>query len=757
MSKQYVRSNHTTATGTASRAATKTTTTAAATTAKTTSARKGTATMTKTAAATTTRRPAAKAVRPVRKTTRAAAVAAVRASAGAPAGCGFESLEGRSLMSGTGLNAEYFNNSDFTTSAVTRTDAAINFDWQNGQPAGEVEGTTWSARWTGQIEAQKTGTHTFYAVADDGVRVTIDGKTVIDHWVGITGLTGSAGIDMKAGQKYDITVEYHQEDGPGAVQLQWAVGTEAREVVPTSALYTGKEGQPQTPPPVGNTPEAPVENRVLGLTLVNADTNEDIGGIGHNSTIDLGTLPTKNINIRVNTTDDTQSVVFNWDGKRLRTENNAPYAIAGNRGKNYHKFNTQLGTHTLSVTPHTLNRGRGDAGQGMDVTLHFADTSGRVQPPVQTPAPEQPPAPTPPPVVDTPAPQPPPVVTPPPVDSTPTPERPLRGTGQTIVVNPGDDVDAAIARAGRGDNVVLKDGTYEGGIEVEQDGVFVLAENVGKAVIQVNGYGDNFVAAGGADVTVSGIIFRGGGAESQANHMAAVETNDGWLLQDCTIEKTEGVGLGIFGDNVTVRRVVSQDNGRAGIGGSSLKNGLIQDSISRRNNEKGDSNGGGGKFTRVDGLVIERYQSYENVGAGLWFDYENVGIVIRDSEVHNNITRWNGDRLKAGAAGIMIEVSGVTEKGDRSEVFERNGTVLLENNYVHDNDREGIFIFGSANVTIRNNRAENNGLGQVVLRGERKFPFESRDIVVTGNTFKGGDSIVIQGNVDYTESNNIES
>ena len=34
---------------------------------------------------------------------------------------------------------------------------------------------TFSARWTGQIEAPYSGTYTFYTVSDDGVRLWVNG------------------------------------------------------------------------------------------------------------------------------------------------------------------------------------------------------------------------------------------------------------------------------------------------------------------------------------------------------------------------------------------------------------------------------------------------------------------------------------------------------------------------------------------------------------------------------------------------------
>ena len=46
-----------------------------------------------------------------------------------------EVLESRKLLAGSGLQGEYFNNSDLTSPAFTRSDATVNFAWQNSAPA----------------------------------------------------------------------------------------------------------------------------------------------------------------------------------------------------------------------------------------------------------------------------------------------------------------------------------------------------------------------------------------------------------------------------------------------------------------------------------------------------------------------------------------------------------------------------------------------------------------------------------------------
>jgi hypothetical protein len=65
--------------------------------------------------------------------------------------------------------------------AVTRIDKEVNFDWEQGQiPVAENQ-ARFSAKWTGQIVAQISGDQVFKVCADGGVRLIVNGQTLIDN------------------------------------------------------------------------------------------------------------------------------------------------------------------------------------------------------------------------------------------------------------------------------------------------------------------------------------------------------------------------------------------------------------------------------------------------------------------------------------------------------------------------------------------------------------------------------------------------
>lgn len=84
-----------------------------------------------------------------------------------------------------GLEGDYFNNQTLSgTPSLTRTDPTVDFDWNGSSPGGSVSGSSFSARWTGQVQAQYSEQYTFCTTTDDGARLWVNGILVIDHWSG---------------------------------------------------------------------------------------------------------------------------------------------------------------------------------------------------------------------------------------------------------------------------------------------------------------------------------------------------------------------------------------------------------------------------------------------------------------------------------------------------------------------------------------------------------------------------------------------
>jgi hypothetical protein len=98
-------------------------------------------------------------------------------------------------------------------------DADIYFDWGSGSQSPRAGSTNTSTRWRGKVRLP-VGRWKIEACADDGIRVYIDGRLLIDQWQSQPLTTHSRMIDL-AGREHDVMVEYFQKDGRGACRVNY--------------------------------------------------------------------------------------------------------------------------------------------------------------------------------------------------------------------------------------------------------------------------------------------------------------------------------------------------------------------------------------------------------------------------------------------------------------------------------------------------------------------------------------------------------
>ncbi len=181
---------------------------------------------------------------------------------------------------GTGLTAVYFDNMDFTGASISRIDAMVDFSWGDGSPAAAIGADSFSARWTGQVEAPATGTWSFTTTSDDGIRLWVNGVQLINAWVNQGPTSYSGSIALTAGQRYDLKLEYFENGGGAMARLAWSGPGQASQVIPSQYL-TPTSGTPTnaaptvalTAPANGATATAP------GSFAINATATDSDGTI----------------------------------------------------------------------------------------------------------------------------------------------------------------------------------------------------------------------------------------------------------------------------------------------------------------------------------------------------------------------------------------------------------------------------------------------------------------------------------------------
>lgn len=137
---------------------------------------------------------------------------------------------------GSGLRGEYHNNVNLTGAPVlVRIDPRLDMTWSQVQPGPGVP-VIFSARWHADLQAEVTGVHTLRLDSDDGSRLWIDGRLLIDQWKGAPN-DRSTNIDLVAGQRYTLRAELYSSGGSGHIRLRWSAPGLPIEVVPQARFF----------------------------------------------------------------------------------------------------------------------------------------------------------------------------------------------------------------------------------------------------------------------------------------------------------------------------------------------------------------------------------------------------------------------------------------------------------------------------------------------------------------------------------------
>ena len=92
------------------------------------------------------------------------------------------------------------------------------------------------ARWTGVIEIQKDGNYIFATESDDGSRLFMDGRQIVDNGGFHLMQSQSGETELKAGP-HEIKIEFFQGEGPSGCRVFWQPGDAAKEIIPAAALF----------------------------------------------------------------------------------------------------------------------------------------------------------------------------------------------------------------------------------------------------------------------------------------------------------------------------------------------------------------------------------------------------------------------------------------------------------------------------------------------------------------------------------------
>lgn len=144
---------------------------------------------------------------------------------------------------GTGLRAAYFSNITLGGKPVLARVEPVNFDWKGKSPEGLGLEQNYSVSWRGFIQPLYSGYHEFETFTDDGVRLWLDGKLLINVWPNYAEKQRTSAW-LEAGKKYPIRMDYVQTNGGSSAKLSWKSPGRDWEIVPASQLYPMEETAP---------------------------------------------------------------------------------------------------------------------------------------------------------------------------------------------------------------------------------------------------------------------------------------------------------------------------------------------------------------------------------------------------------------------------------------------------------------------------------------------------------------------------------
>jgi len=131
-----------------------------------------------------------------------------------------------------GYRAEFFDGAQCAgVPLLTRTDSKIDFDWGYGSPAPQVPKDKFCVRWTGDIgPLNVSGEYTFLTRTDDGVRLWIDGKKLLDFWEPQDNVEHRLKLHLNAGYIHRVRFEYLEIDGQAKASFRWALPQKRVEI-----------------------------------------------------------------------------------------------------------------------------------------------------------------------------------------------------------------------------------------------------------------------------------------------------------------------------------------------------------------------------------------------------------------------------------------------------------------------------------------------------------------------------------------------
>jgi alpha-D-xyloside xylohydrolase len=133
-----------------------------------------------------------------------------------------------------GLAVEYFDGMDLTKTASRSVDATVDHTWPGAPlanpPAGLDKLDNFSARWEGFLLAPEEGLYEIGLEGDDGYRLWLDGKLLIEDWNRGARRYKGTKLSLHKGQRIKVKIDYFQATAGRSLRLGWRMPRELRQL-----------------------------------------------------------------------------------------------------------------------------------------------------------------------------------------------------------------------------------------------------------------------------------------------------------------------------------------------------------------------------------------------------------------------------------------------------------------------------------------------------------------------------------------------
>ncbi|MGD1846976.1 MAG: PA14 domain-containing protein [Salibacteraceae bacterium] len=151
-------------------------------------------------------------------------------------GLAYNEVEGE-VEGGKGLYASYYKEQGFQSPVVRIVEPVVDHYWDYESPIAGVQSENFSVRWKGFLRAPESGKYRITFAADDGVRLQLGNKKLLNEWRGQLPNAFSSWVYLEKGKFYPISIDFYQQDFDATAKLKWSFEGSFETIIPQIYLY----------------------------------------------------------------------------------------------------------------------------------------------------------------------------------------------------------------------------------------------------------------------------------------------------------------------------------------------------------------------------------------------------------------------------------------------------------------------------------------------------------------------------------------